>query len=543
MALHLTKKAKVLLSILGVLILAGSIGYVVWTNTQSEVLPTDIEASPSDGCSGCDGGQELWWSSKANDGKGACRSRSSVSCRQEQREEEKNKQDSCEAVCTCSCGDLCADGGTVGCNSICKDSCGDLPIYEFGIPFTTGGDTSQPNVCTCGDQVYTFETSNIQCNNDAGTGGCDWVASDPDRYTTESGSCSGSGCTADVGAGCTIARYECIGYTDGAGGCQDKTTGYSNDGGTLGFQGVPGNCGMEQIDVDCGGAGSGPEAYNSKVYTDGCTEEDKEEFETQKLCGDGNVDAGEVCDDGNDVDNDECSNSCDFVTTASVCGDGVIDPGEVCDDGNTVDGDGCSALCLPEGEPVFVMTKSGAEQCVGDPASESQVTYTVTLTNSGDTAGSVTQVVDQLDSMVQEAWINVSSIVPSAGVTVSGNTITWDLDAASQSFDPGEQMSFQYQLTVPATGFGSLTNLVTAYVADAGIEDATATSTITVDCVIDTPSTGLLDSMISRVTVALLLLGAGSFYLYSDSGDRFILEIAGDKARLTKKRKSFEKKV
>ncbi len=30
--------------------------------------------------------------------------------------------------------------------------------------------------------------------------------------------------------------------------------------------------------------------------------------------------------------------------TAS-CGDGVIDPGEQCDDGNTIDGDGCSAIC------------------------------------------------------------------------------------------------------------------------------------------------------------------------------------------------------
>jgi cysteine-rich repeat protein len=30
---------------------------------------------------------------------------------------------------------------------------------------------------------------------------------------------------------------------------------------------------------------------------------------------------------------------------AIVCGDGVVDPGEVCDDGNTVDGDGCSATC------------------------------------------------------------------------------------------------------------------------------------------------------------------------------------------------------
>ncbi len=29
----------------------------------------------------------------------------------------------------------------------------------------------------------------------------------------------------------------------------------------------------------------------------------------------------------------------------SDCGDGILNPGEECDDGNTVEGDGCSAVC------------------------------------------------------------------------------------------------------------------------------------------------------------------------------------------------------
>ncbi len=37
------------------------------------------------------------------------------------------------------------------------------------------------------------------------------------------------------------------------------------------------------------------------------------------------------------------------VATCSVmCGDGNLDAGETCDDGNTVDGDGCSATCMVE---------------------------------------------------------------------------------------------------------------------------------------------------------------------------------------------------
>lgn len=64
------------------------------------------------------------------------------------------------------------------------------------------------------------------------------------------------------------------------------------------------------------------------------------------VCGDGVLDEGEQCDDGNNVDGDGCSAEC---TVESYCGDGVLDEGEECDDGNFVDGDGCSATCQMEG--------------------------------------------------------------------------------------------------------------------------------------------------------------------------------------------------
>ena len=62
-------------------------------------------------------------------------------------------------------------------------------------------------------------------------------------------------------------------------------------------------------------------------------------------CGDGHVDPGEQCDDGNTNDCDACSNNCTLVTG---CGDGVKCGSEECDDGNTVDCDGCSATCTVE---------------------------------------------------------------------------------------------------------------------------------------------------------------------------------------------------
>ena len=59
-------------------------------------------------------------------------------------------------------------------------------------------------------------------------------------------------------------------------------------------------------------------------------------------CGDGVVQAGEACDDGNTVDSDSCRNSCALPS----CGDGTIDTGEQCDDGNTSNIDACTNVCL-----------------------------------------------------------------------------------------------------------------------------------------------------------------------------------------------------
>ncbi len=61
-------------------------------------------------------------------------------------------------------------------------------------------------------------------------------------------------------------------------------------------------------------------------------------------CGDGVVDAGEACDDGNATNFDSCDNNC----TPPGCGNGIIDPGEACDDANLIDGDGCSSACQDE---------------------------------------------------------------------------------------------------------------------------------------------------------------------------------------------------
>jgi cysteine-rich repeat protein/parallel beta-helix repeat protein len=94
-------------------------------------------------------------------------------------------------------------------------------------------------------------------------------------------------------------------------------------------------------------------------------------------CGDGELDPGEQCDDGNNSNEDACLNNCVMATcgdgfvwsgneacddgdvdntngclndcTVAVCGDGFVLAGvEGCDDDNLTDGDGCSSACAVE---------------------------------------------------------------------------------------------------------------------------------------------------------------------------------------------------
>lgn len=64
---------------------------------------------------------------------------------------------------------------------------------------------------------------------------------------------------------------------------------------------------------------------------------------TPVACGDAHLNeaAGEECDDGNVDETDGCRSSC----LLPKCGDGMPDPGEACDDGNVIDGDGCDNDC------------------------------------------------------------------------------------------------------------------------------------------------------------------------------------------------------
>ena len=74
-----------------------------------------------------------------------------------------------------------------------------------------------------------------------------------------------------------------------------------------------------------------------------------------EICGNNITGDIETCDDGNLIDGDGCSSSCQIET---ACGDGTIDSNEECDDSNSLDSDGCSQECKLEISSEFVCYSS-----------------------------------------------------------------------------------------------------------------------------------------------------------------------------------------
>jgi fibro-slime domain-containing protein len=82
-----------------------------------------------------------------------------------------------------------------------------------------------------------------------------------------------------------------------------------------------------------------------------------------QVCGNRAVEGSEACDDGNTLSLDGCSSSCAVepgwactvpgqacapTVAPAVCGNRAVESGEQCDDGNTVPTDGCGATCQLE---------------------------------------------------------------------------------------------------------------------------------------------------------------------------------------------------
>jgi len=100
----------------------------------------------------------------------------------------------------------------------------------------------------------------------------------------------------------------------------------------------------------------------------------------EDVCGDGELDKDEECDDGNRSDSDACTNKCKLAE----CGDGFVHKGhEACDDNNRRSNDGCSRTCALEG--CGDGTKQRGEECDdGNTINSDQCTNECKIPRCGD---------------------------------------------------------------------------------------------------------------------------------------------------------------
>ncbi len=108
-----------------------------------------------------------------------------------------------------------------------------------------------------------------------------------------------------------------------------------------------------------GTGGSESESEGGATTTGSTTSSSSETTAGQAVCGDGEVQGDEECDDGNDDDLDACLSSCQLAG----CGDGLLheDFGEECDDGNDVEDDGCNSQCARDRFVFLTSTGTGGK--------------------------------------------------------------------------------------------------------------------------------------------------------------------------------------
>lgn len=249
-------------------------------------------------------------------------------------------------------GQTCAargfSGGTLGCDASC------------------GFDDSGCFSATCGNG--TRETSEACDGSDLGGASCASVG----FYGGTLG-CNAD-CTFRVSSchNCGNGAIEGIEQCDGAalGGADCTTLGFT--GGTLSCNASCDYVTTACFTMACGnGTREGSEACDDAngVSGDGCSNTCTVESgwsctgtpsTCSAVCGDGMILGGEACDGSNLGGRTctslgftggtlSCSSTCTLVTTActtTTCGNGTVDVGEECDDGNTRPYDGCDAGCL-----------------------------------------------------------------------------------------------------------------------------------------------------------------------------------------------------
>jgi len=259
-------------------------------------------------------------------------------------------------------GEVCDDGNGTngdGCNNDCRRS--------------NGEDCTMDNQCSsgvCDPTSGVCEPANT-CGNGRREGSevCD------DGNTTPNDGCEPT-CLLSIGEPCNNDNQcdsdECD--TQGSGECVPNGTCGNNvlnageicdDGNTTNGDGCDNNCRLS----------NGEDCTNDNQCSSGVCDPTSDVCEPANVCGNGQIEGSEVCDDGNTANGDACASDCKLPNgqpcdddsdcssgvcdptsgvceEANRCGNGRLEANEGCDDGNVANNDGCSTFCLIEdGEP------------------------------------------------------------------------------------------------------------------------------------------------------------------------------------------------
>ncbi|MFO0761681.1 MAG: DUF4215 domain-containing protein [Byssovorax sp.] len=160
------------------------------------------------------------------------------------------------------------------------------------------------------------------------------------------------------------------------------------------------------------------------------------------VCGDGKIAVIESCDDGNTMDGDGCSSTCDFekgfkcegapTKCTPICGDGMIVGNEECDDTNDKNGDGCTSGC----------TIAAGWTCMGAPS--------VCTTVCGDGIITGNEECDDMNAMAGDGCSDMCAVeagftcvkVPSQCASVCGDgIIASNEECDDHNFMPGDGCS------------------------------------------------------------------------------------------------------
>lgn len=497
MKLRLSKKKSIILTSIFFAILAGAGGYLLWrVNQDDTVAPTDSDAGQSNN--------------------GACWS----CCKESEFKKDSNGNKYCPGGSLCGCSVTCGDGATI--NSVCGQDAASA---------CTGCYHSAP----ASEEPVGGVECNVgsQCSNK-----CYWPEV---AYCNGDGTCS---CKSGSSNGCNDSTPTCTPACDGTNGTAECTARCSGCDNLYTYSKTCEVTPPVATNVCDSGAWvtkpTGSYAYCADIsYSATATDTD-------------GIDQTSIAVKLNSVNRSGVTKSnvgttttiSETLSSATNC----LTPGSYTLSMDWKDTKGAtSSNCAlsttftvqPEVlNPDWSLTKGVVEKCIDENTANpsSQLTYTVTVKNKGAGEGTITKIVDSLDSKVLQTYI---SGISNGGAYADGD-ITWTLSATDKVFASNQSKVFTYVVTVPKDTFGTYANTVTAYPATG--ENIIANANVTADCVIEAPVTGIFDSTLAKVLLGVAFIAIGMNYSHISKFSRK-LYISINDGYDEKRKKNFEKKV